>query len=157
MTAGVLFPVEQNRWIVTIAGISKNYPPSDEDGFMAALSQLRSPIIAEAVRLGEPISSVYSNRAMANRWRHYEQWKTRVDGFVAVGDSACAFNPVYGQGMSTGTISATILADCLKKYGPTNPDLSRHFFRAQGRFQANPWRLATGADFRFPETEGQRA
>jgi hypothetical protein len=72
MTAGVLFPVEQNRWIVTIAGISKNYPPSDEEGFTAALSQLRSPIIAEVVRLGEPISPVYSNRAMANRWRHYE-------------------------------------------------------------------------------------
>jgi 2-polyprenyl-6-methoxyphenol hydroxylase-like FAD-dependent oxidoreductase len=156
MTAGVLFPVEQNRWIVTIAGISKNYPPSDEEGFTAALSQLRSPIIAEVVRLGEPISPVYSNRAMANRWRHYEQWKTRVDGFVAVGDSACAFNPVYGQGMSSGAMSAIILRDTLKESGAANPNLPRRFFKAQANFQRGPWGLATGADFRFEGTEGVR-
>ncbi|MBI3302019.1 MAG: hypothetical protein HYZ72_08080 [Deltaproteobacteria bacterium] len=109
-----------------------------------------------AVRLAEPISPVYCNRAMANRFRHYDRWQTRLDGFVAVGDATCAFNPVYGQGMTTGTVSSTTLADCLKKYGPTNPELPWHFFRAQGRFQADPWLLATGADFRFPETEGQR-
>ncbi|HKA54348.1 MAG TPA: hypothetical protein VKJ47_11870, partial [Candidatus Binatia bacterium] len=117
---------------------------------------LRSPVLAETVRLAEPISPVYSNRAMANRFRHYDRWLERLDNFIAVGDSACAFNPVYGQGMTTGTISATILADCLKKYGPTDPTLARHFFSAQGRFQATPWMLATGADFRFPETQGQR-
>lgn len=157
MLAGVLFPVEQARWLVTLGGVVRHYPPSDEAGFMAALATLRSPVLAETVRLAEPISPVYSNRAMANRFRRYDRWQARLDGFVAVGDAACAFNPVYGQGMTTGTISATILADCLKKYGPSNPDLSRHFFRAQGRFQANPWMLATGADFRFPETEGHRS
>ncbi len=157
MMAGVLFPVEQERWLVTLGGVARHYPPSDEAGFMVALEMLRSPILAETVRLAEPISPVYSNRAMANRFRHYDRWQARLDGFVAVGDAACAFNPVYGQGMTTGTISATILADCLKKYGPTDPELSRHFFRAQGRFQANPWMLATGADFRFLATEGQRS
>jgi len=156
MMAGVLFPVEQGRWLVTLGGVARHYPPSDEDEFMAALETLRSPVLAETVRLAEPISPVYSNRAMANRFRHYDRWQARLDGFVAVGDAACAFNPVYGQGMTTGTISATILADCLKKYGPSNPALGQHFFRAQGRFQANPWMLATGADFRFPATEGHR-
>ncbi len=154
--AGVLFPVDGGRWLVTIAGSSKNYPPNDEAGFMAALHQLRSPIIGEMVRFAEPISPVYSYRAMANRFRHYEHWSERLDGFVALGDSACAFNPVYGQGMTTGTVSATILADCLKKYGPAHPELSRQFFRAQAKFQQIPWGLATGADFRFPATEGKR-
>ncbi|MBI3799127.1 MAG: 2-polyprenyl-6-methoxyphenol hydroxylase-like oxidoreductase [Deltaproteobacteria bacterium] len=156
MLAGVLFPLEQGRWLVTLGGVAKHYPPSDEAEFMAALETLRSPVLAETVRLAEPISPVYSNRAMANRFRHYDRWQGRLDSFIAVGDAACAFNPVYGQGMTTGTVSATILADCLKKYGPLNPELARHFFRAQGRFQTSPWMLATGADFRFPETEGRR-
>jgi len=156
MMAGVLFPVEQERWIVTLGGVAKHYPPSDETEFMAVLSTLRTPIIAEAVRLAEPISPVYSNRAMANRFRRYERWQARLDSFIALGDSACAFNPVYGQGMTTGTISATILADCLKKYGPADSELPRHFFRAQARFQTNPWSMATGADFRFAETKGER-
>ncbi len=154
--AGVLFPVEGGRWLITIAGSGRNYPPNDEAGFMAALHQLRSPIMGEMVRFAEPISPVHSYRAMANRFRHYETWPERLDGFIALGDSTCAFNPLYGQGMTTGTISATILADCLKKHGPTHLDFPRLFFQAQAKFQQIPWGLATGADFRFPATEGKR-
>ncbi|MGH7948324.1 MAG: hypothetical protein ACREQF_03780, partial [Candidatus Binataceae bacterium] len=36
-------------------------------------------------------------------------------------------------------------------------DLPRKFFAALAKFQAQPWGLATGADFRFPGTEGRRA
>ena len=156
MTAGVLFPVEDGRWIVTIAGISRNYPPGDEDGFGLALARLRSPLIARAIALAEPISPVYCNRAMANRFRHYERWSERLDGFIAIGDSACAFNPVYGQGMTTAAVAASILSDCLDRVGPTSATLPREFFRAQGRFLREPWDLATGADFHFPATEGTR-
>ena len=103
-TAGVLFPVEGNRMIVSLAGIGGHYPPSDEAEFTAMLAKLRSPIIAEEVALAEPMSQVYSYRQMANRWRHYDKWGARLDGFVALGDSSCAFNPVYGQGMTSGAL-----------------------------------------------------
>ena len=155
-TAGVLFPVEGNRMIVTMAGIGGHYPPSDDDEFTAALAHLRSPIIAEEVALAEPMSQVYSYRQMANRWRHYEKWPARLDGFVAIGDSSCAFNPVYGQGMTSGALSALILGDCLEKNGINDAELPRKFFEAQARFQAEPWGLATGADFRIPGTDGKR-
>jgi len=156
MNAGVLFPLENNRWLVTLAGIGKQYPPNDEQGFMAMLDRLRSPIIAEAVRLAEPISPVYSNRSMANRWRHYEKWKERLDGFVALGDAVCAFNPVYGQGMTSGAVSATILRESLKQHGASSPELPPSFFKALARFAAGPWSMATGADFAVPETQGER-
>ena len=154
-TAGVMFPVEGDRMIVTMAGIGGKYPPSDEDGFTARLAQLRSPIIASEVALAEPISKVYSYRQMANRWRHYEKWNSRLDGFVALGDSTCAFNPVYGQGMTSGALSALILGECIKNNSDHN-ELPRKFFAAQARFQAEPWGLATGADFRIAGTEGTR-
>jgi 2-polyprenyl-6-methoxyphenol hydroxylase-like FAD-dependent oxidoreductase len=156
MNAGVLFPLENNRWLVTLAGIGKQYPPNDEAGFMAMLDRLRSPILAEAVRLAEPISPVYSNRSMANRWRRYEKWNARLDGFIALGDAVCAFNPVYGQGMTSGAVSATILRDCLKLHGATSPELPPNFFKALARFAQGPWSMATGADFAVPETEGER-
>jgi len=54
LTAGILSPCDGNRWIVTIGGIARNYPPTDEAGFTAALARLRSPIIAEAVALATP-------------------------------------------------------------------------------------------------------
>jgi 2-polyprenyl-6-methoxyphenol hydroxylase-like FAD-dependent oxidoreductase len=155
-TAGVMFPVEGDRMIVTMAGIGGHYPPSDEHAFTARLAELRSPIIATEVALAEPISKVYSYRQMANRWRHYEKWNARLDGFVALGDSSCAFNPVYGQGMTSGALSALILGECLKSNTTDDPELPRKFFAAQARFQAEPWGLATGADFRIAGTEGTR-
>jgi 2-polyprenyl-6-methoxyphenol hydroxylase-like FAD-dependent oxidoreductase len=154
--AGVLFPVEGNRMIVTMAGVGGHYPPSNEDEFTAALEKLRSPIIANEVAIAEPLSKVYSYRQMANRWRHYDKWPARLDGFIALGDSSCAFNPVYGQGMTSGALSALLLRECLTRVGIANAELPREFFKAQARFQAEPWGLATGADFRIAGTEGHR-
>ena len=155
-TAGVLFPVEGGRWIVTLAGIGGHYPPGDEPGFTAALGTLRSPLLAEAVRLAKPISPVYGNRAMANRFRHYERSAEHPAGFLAVGDSVCAFNPIYGQGMTSAAVCARILEDSLERLGPTARELPRRFFRAQARFLRDPWTLATGADLHIPETQGAR-
>ena len=155
--AGVLFPVENNRWVVSIAGMGKNYPPNDEAGYMEMLTRLRSPLLAEAVKIAEPISPVYSHRAMANRWRRFDQWPARLGGFVALGDSACAFNPVYGQGMTTGALSALALRDTIVGLGLDHPELTGMFYAAQAQVQKAPggWRPARTS--RFPECEGKRA
>ena len=155
LRAAVLFPVEGNRWIVTLGGLGGNYPPSDEEGFDQELRKLRSPILAEAVSLATPISGVYGNRAMANRFRHYERGPA-VPGFVAVADSACAFNPVYGQGMTAAAICARVLEDCVRRHGAGAPELPARFFRAQSQAQLEFWQLATGADFMVPQTVGER-
>jgi 2-polyprenyl-6-methoxyphenol hydroxylase-like FAD-dependent oxidoreductase len=154
--AGVLFPVEGNRFIVTLAGLNGKYPPSDEEGFNQQLARMRSQALAQEVAIAEPMSGVYSYRQMANRWRRYDKWQARLDGFIALGDASCAFNPIYGQGMTSGAISATILRDCVKESGLADAELPRKFFTRLASFQSDPWSLATGADFRFAGTEGQR-
>ncbi|MGH7857842.1 MAG: NAD(P)/FAD-dependent oxidoreductase, partial [Candidatus Binatia bacterium] len=156
MYGAVLVPVEGRQWIVTLAGLSRRYPPTDEAGFTAALRWLRSPLIAEAVALAKPASPVYGSRAMSNRLRHYERWRNRLDGFVAVADSVCVFNPIYGQGMTTSAICARVLAEAIRDTAPTDPALAATFFRMQARAQQDPWALATGADLRLPDTEGPR-
>ena len=155
MTAGVMFPTEGNRFLVTLASAARNYPPKDEAGFEAMIHELRSPAIAKVVGLSKPISTVYSNRSMANRFRHYERG-LRLRGFLATGEAVCGFNPVYGQGMSVAAVCGGILDRCLRKVGPEADDLPRAFFRAQARFLQQPWGLATGADLLIPETEGDR-
>ena len=154
LRAAVLFPVEGNRWIVTLGGLGGHYPPTDEEGFMAELRKLRSPILADAVALATPISPVYGNRQMANRLRHYERWRGDLAGFVAVADSACAFNPVYGQGMTAAAVCARVLEASIRRHGAGARDLPAHFFRAQAREQLAFWELATGADFMVPQTLG---
>jgi len=156
LMGGVLFPVEGGRWIVTLIGHARHYPPTDEAGFNAALRSLRSPAIAEAVALAEPISPVYGNRSLSNRFRHYERLREPLGGFVAVGDGVCVFNPNYGQGMSTAALSALTLARSVATAGAGfGPGFARSFFRAQARAFEDAWLLATGADLDFPGAVGK--
>jgi 2-polyprenyl-6-methoxyphenol hydroxylase-like FAD-dependent oxidoreductase len=147
---------ERNRWHLTLSGFNRRYPPTREDEFMAMLPRLRSPIIAEMVHLMEPASPVYANRAIRNRWRHYERWSERLDGFIAIGDSYVTYNPVYAQGMTAAAISAQMLRECLERYRPESPDLPRAFFNAQAAIQHDPWMLSAGVDLRFPFTAGHK-
>ncbi|GIW42631.1 MAG: hypothetical protein KatS3mg076_3208 [Candidatus Binatia bacterium] len=155
VTAAVLSPVEGHRWVVTLGGLARLCPP-DEKGFAEKLGRLRSPILARAVALGEPESPLYHNHAMANRFRLYHRWAHAPAGFVAIGDSVCSFNPIYGQGMTCAALSARALADCLRKHETLDRDFSRAFFATQARVLRDPWLMATGADFHLAETTGKR-
>lgn len=152
---GVIFPIEGDRWLVTASGFARNYPPTDEKGFLEHLASLSTPMLARAVALAEPLSSISGNRSMANELRAYDRWEALVPGFLAIGDAACAFNPVYGQGMAVAAVCAGILRDVLRAHG-WRPGLERRFFREQGRFVRKVWGFATFADFKWPGTEGER-
>lgn len=147
---------EHNRWHLTLSGFNRRYPPTHEREFMTLLTTLRSPIIAEMVRRMEPISPVYANRAIRNRWRHYERWSQNLSGFLAIGDAFVTYNPVYAQGMTAAALSAGCLRECLARHGPVSAELPRAFFRAQAAIQRDPWMLSAGVDLRFPFTIGDR-
>jgi 2-polyprenyl-6-methoxyphenol hydroxylase-like FAD-dependent oxidoreductase len=147
---------EHNRWHLTLSGFNRRYPPTHEREFMAVLPTLRSPIIAEMVRLMEPISPVYANRAIRNRWRHYERWNQSLPGFVAIGDAFVTYNPVYAQGMTAAALAAESLRACLIRHGLGSRELPRAFFKAQAAIQHDPWMLSAGVDLRFPFTVGDR-
>ena len=151
------FPMENRRWLLSYIGVNKTYPPTREDEFTAALKQLVSPVVHEMVQRMEPISPVYPSRATRNRWRHYERWRTPLGRFVAIADAACSYNPRFGQGMSTATVSARLLKDCLDTYGIGDPRLPRRFFSVQAQFQRTPWLFAAADDLRLPATEGKRS
>ncbi|AUX26453.1 hypothetical protein SOCEGT47_070220 [Sorangium cellulosum] len=151
----VVFPIEGDRWLVTASGFNGTHPPTDEQGFLDHLASLSSPIVSRAVALAEPLSPIHGNRSMANVSRAYDRWEIELPGFIAVGDAVCAFNPVYGQGMSTAAVSAAILRDVLRRRGP-GPGFEPVFFQQQAKFLRSVWDFATRSDFRWPATKGER-
>ncbi len=153
---GIIFPIENGLWILTIVGGDCDYPPSDEAGFLEFVRSLRSPIIYDAVKNAVPVTPVHTYRATENRRRHYEQLKRMPERFVVIGDAACAFNPVYGQGMSTAAIGAEMFAALLGKRRGDLKGLASQFQRELARRNAAPWTMATGEDYRYEGTEGGR-
>lgn len=153
---GIIFPIENGLWILTIVGGDADYPPSDEAGFLEFVRSLRSPIIYDAVKNAEPVTPVHTYRATENRRRHYEQLKRLPERFVVIGDAACAFNPVYGQGMSTAAIGAEALASLLAVRRGDLKGFASQFQRELARRNSAPWTMATGEDCRYEGTEGGR-
>jgi pimeloyl-ACP methyl ester carboxylesterase len=148
---GGLFPIEHDQWHVTIAGIGRDYPPTDEPGFLEFARSLRSTVLYETIRDAEPLSPISGYRRTENQLRHFDELRSWPQGFVVLGDAVCCFNPVYGQGMSVAATEALVLRGWLKDPSSTH-DFQRHLAKAI----ANPWLLATGEDFRYPTTEGGR-
>ncbi|MEJ3750274.1 FAD-dependent monooxygenase [Actinomycetes bacterium KLBMP 9797] len=149
----VLYPIENNRWMLTLGGLGEQRPPTDEAGFLAFTRALRSPILYDAVKDAEPDSPIHGFRQTGNVRRHYESMARWPEGFVVVGDAACTFNPVYGQGMSVAALGAAALDDHLRAHPGT---LGRAAQSAVAACSTVAWTIATGADMRYADTAGQR-
>ncbi|HXT43100.1 MAG TPA: FAD-dependent oxidoreductase [Pseudonocardiaceae bacterium] len=159
--SGYLLPIEDSQWMLGLMGAAGQHPPTDEDGFAAFIRSLRHPIVADVLAAAEPVTPIRAYHGTANQLRHYERMTRQPDRFVILGDAVCAFNPVYGQGITTAAIAAEILDGCLctqrNQYGGGNLDgLARRFQRRLARRNAEPWMLSTGEDLRFPTTTGMK-
>lgn len=157
---GVIFPVEDGQWIVTVGAARRDYPPTDEEGFLEFTRSFRTPLFYEAIKEAEPLSPIAGYRRTDNRWRHYEQLARQPERFVLLGDAVCAFNPVYGQGMTVAALGAlTLDASLCERRRRTHGDLvglAARFQKELATVIRTPWVLATGADVRWPETEGAK-
>jgi 2-polyprenyl-6-methoxyphenol hydroxylase-like FAD-dependent oxidoreductase len=151
---GVLYEVEGNRWIVTLAGMGRDYPPTDDVGFLEFARTLRNPILYDLIKQANPLSPIYGYRRTENRLLHYDRIAL-PDGIVAIGDAVCAFNPIYGQGMTTATLGAIALDRCLAKSG-NGKGLTKRFQKQLAKVITTPWLMATGEDSRWSATVGAR-
>jgi 2-polyprenyl-6-methoxyphenol hydroxylase-like FAD-dependent oxidoreductase len=155
---GALFPLEGNRLMVTLYGVGGDYPPTEEGGFMDFARSLRTPMLYKAIKDAEPLGDISGYRDTANRRRHYERLSRQPDNFLVTGDAACAFNPVYAQGMTTAALGAEALEECLRESGDGNlAGLSKRFQKRLSKVNAGSWLMATGEDFRVHGTEGGKA
>ena len=154
-TGGALLPIEDGRWLITLAGTRSAEPPAGEHEFEPFARRLRHPVIADMIRAAVPIGPVHGFRSTANRRRHFAKMPVWPEGLVVLGDALCTFNPVYGHGMSVAAQSAALLADELGGDG-LRPGTARRVQRAVDGVAAAAWMMATGQDARYPQTLARR-
>ena len=149
---GVLMPVEDGRWLVTVFGSRGGEPTPDADDFVRyAREELRHPVIGELLAGAEPLSGVAFTRSTANRRWYYERMPAWPENFVVVGDAVCALNPVYGHGMTVAAQTALAVRDLVRRRGFGAAGLARRLQRTVGRTVRTAWDLAVGSDVFYPQ------
>jgi 2-polyprenyl-6-methoxyphenol hydroxylase-like FAD-dependent oxidoreductase len=156
--AAAAFAVEGDRWVVTLGGWHRHHAPVDPAGFAAFADKLPFPYMADLVANAEPLDDLDARKfhyPMARR-RYFEKLRRLPDGYVALGDAICSFNPLYGQGMTVATLEAIELGHKFDRRGVASARMAREFYRAAGKIIDTPWQMSTGSDFCYPETVGPR-
>ena len=157
---GVIYAIEGNQWLVTLAGAGRDYPPLDDAGFLDFTHTLGDPpVIYNTLRAAKPLEPIVGYQRTDNRWRHYERLERWPDNFIVLGDAACAFNPVYGQGMTVAGMEALALDQCLRQWrarGDHLNGMAHHFQQEVARILKGPWLIATSEDYRVPQTVGAK-
>ncbi|MCM1971662.1 NAD(P)-binding protein [Streptomyces sp. G1] len=147
--SGLILPIDNGRWIVTLSGTRGAEPPTDEPGFTAFAEGLRHPLVGELLATAEPEGPVRGSRSTANRRIHYDRLDRWPDNLVVLGDALAGFNPVYGHGMSAAARSVAVLDRTLRRHRG-GPDLATTALRRIAEAVDDPWILAASQDVFYP-------
>ena len=153
---GVIYPIEDGKWLVGLYGIGKNYPPTDEKGFLEFIKNLESNELYDALKDATPDSEIHGYRIQGSRKYHYEEMSQWPENFIVLGDAVSVFNPYYGQGITSAALGAKVLDEMLKN-SKIEKGFSQKFQKKLAKAVSLPWILGTSEDMRWPTTLGQRS
>ncbi|CAL8461958.1 g1489 [Coccomyxa elongata] len=162
---GLVQKIENGLLVCCVWGYSGDHPPRDEQGFQDFAASVEKPDVHEIIKDAEPVTSPVAYAGMTNLRRLYEDIKMPA-GLAVVGDSLAGFNPVYGQGITVAAMEAEALHKLLKEraevagsgrisaeqlasLAPTYQAMAKNIVEF-------PFSVATGEDFNFQGTTGER-
>ncbi|MCA9839656.1 MAG: FAD-binding protein [Trueperaceae bacterium] len=154
--AGVALAIENDRWIITLAGALGEAAEATEPGFLDFARKLPAPEIYNIINKAKPLSDFVVHKFPASQRRHYEKLTDFPEGLLVFGDAICSFNPIFGQGMSVAALEALELKKVLTETKSLD-GLWKRFFKRAAKVVDIPWTIAVGEDLRYPEVEAKRS
>ena len=155
---GLLFPIENDEWLIALGGRSDEKAPTDLEGFRAYAASLPFDAIADRVSDAEPVEPLSSFRVPTSTWWHYDQFPGLPRKLIPLGDCIASFNPTFGQGMSVAAGHALALRNSLIRsvQRESLEDIASHYFPKALEYTAQAWNTAAISDLEFPQTQGVR-
>lgn len=145
----LIFPVEQNRVLVSLGANAKSAVPRSQDDLLAYLRDLPVPDAHDAVKPLRPLTPVAHSRFAASVRRNFHTLKCLPRGIVAIGDAVASFNPIFGQGMTVAALEAEWLDKCLAKTAPRDGNFAQDYYAGVKQIVDLAWGL--------PDLEARRA
>jgi flavin-dependent dehydrogenase len=139
---GMVSPVDQLTWNVSLSGGPGDEPPRTVDEFLAYAKTLEHPAVAELLAAGNAAEPPQTFRKPLATWRRFERAPHLPGGLLSVGDAVADLNPLYGQGISVATWQLSGLAALLTD-GDDIDDLTASFRSMAAAVVGAAWNLAT--------------
>ncbi|MDX2228050.1 MAG: 2-polyprenyl-6-methoxyphenol hydroxylase-like oxidoreductase [Leptolyngbyaceae cyanobacterium bins.349] len=160
---GAIFPIEgdratphQPRWIISLVGGDRDYPPTDAAGFLAFAHSLPTPILAEMIERSTPLTPISAYYGNENRLRHYDQLADLPSHLLVVGHAACLLNPTYGQAMTVAALEAMRVDQFFQQHAIANLNTHSQDLQQQlGKAHQDAWAAATSMDYRYHNVQGE--
>ncbi|MFB7454731.1 FAD-dependent oxidoreductase [Streptomyces sp. NPDC056194] len=144
--------IEDGLVVVSLTGVLGDSAPADLEGFLEWTRTLPVSDVYDVIHDAEPVDDGAVFRYPASQRRRYERLSRFPGNFLVLGDAACSFNPVYGQGMTVSALEALVLREHLGR-GAVDP---KAFLADIAGTIELPWQLSASADLGYPEVEGER-
>ena len=152
---GLLLPIEDDQWILSLGRRGGEAPPRDTEGFKAYAKGLVAPEVYARIKDAELVGELRTFRKpTASRHLIWQATKW-PEGLIPLGDAMSSVNPTYGQGMTVAICEADALEAILAKR--TSLDgVAAEYLPAAGEISGRAWTLSTNSDYVYPQTEGER-
>jgi 2-polyprenyl-6-methoxyphenol hydroxylase-like FAD-dependent oxidoreductase len=155
----ILAPIEGNRWMLTLQTYDTVKPPESQSDLLDYLRSLPRQEIYEEVKDLVPLGPIRAYNYAGQIRHHFARLAKLPEGFIAIGDSICSFDPVFGQGMSVLATEAKILDDMLRERASETTDLQleglpRSYFQKVDNVIDGVWLLTSNEAFKYPATIG---
>jgi 2-polyprenyl-6-methoxyphenol hydroxylase-like FAD-dependent oxidoreductase len=151
-TTAAMVSVEGGRRMIVLAGYADNRPSRDPEEFRRACGE-QPREFAEIAERCEMIGPVLTYRQADSRRRDFHRLDRLPGGLVAAGDAVSSFNPVYGQGMTSGALHASCLSEYLRSGASPTAPAHRYFDDVRVVVDA-AWQTSTLADLGLPHVTG---
>ncbi len=150
---GVALAVDGDRWMTTLLSTGVAEAPTDPESYVEWTAQAPNPGLYQLLAGLPIVERPHRMCVPPSVWRRFDRLRRRPGQFVAVGDSLCAFNPAYAQGMTSAAEQALALRACLAQ-GRRN--LPARFYARASKIISIAWTVSVTADLRFPHLKGER-
>ncbi|WP_431234717.1 FAD-binding oxidoreductase [Mycolicibacterium psychrotolerans] len=150
-TYAAQYYTDSSRSILSTSLVAYNCysPPRTAQEFREFANRMPSAVIGENIDGLEPASPIYNFRYPNMLRLRYEKKRNLPRALVVVGDAYTSADPVSGLGMTLALKEVREMQLLLAKYGPTDPDLPRRYFRTIAKLADTAWFVIREQNLRF--------